>query len=109
MLQTESATVGEVRITRFDWDNPKQPAFADIEYKKVRIPSLAENPGFKEFASVTGQSELVINAKASYTYDKATKIVDLRTGEVSTVPGSENLFSPRWSLDSPNCLAHTPQ
>lgn len=77
----QSATVGEIRISRFDWDNPKQPAFADLEYKKVRIPSLAENPGFKEFAGVTGQSELVINAKASYTYDKATKTIELKTGD----------------------------
>ena len=77
----QSATVGEIRISRFDWDNPKQPAFADLEYKKVRIPSLAENPGFKEFAGVTGQSELVINAKASYTYDKATKTIELKTAD----------------------------
>ena len=77
----QSATIGEIRISRFDWDNPKQPAFADLEYKKVRIPQLAENPGFKEFAGVTGQSDLVINAKASYTYDKATKTIELKTGD----------------------------
>lgn len=77
----QSATVGEIRISRFDWDNPKQPAFADLEYKKIRIPQLAENPGFKEFAGVTGHSDLVINAKASYTYDKATKTIELKTGD----------------------------
>lgn len=77
----QSATIGEIRISRFDWDNPKQPAFADLEYKKVRIPQLAENPAFKEFAGVTGQSDFVINAKASYTYDKATKTIELKTGD----------------------------
>lgn len=77
----QSATIGEMRINRFDWENPKQPAFADVEYKKVRIPQIAENPGFKEFAGVTGQSDLVINAKASYIYDKATKTVELKTGD----------------------------
>lgn len=77
----QSATIGEIRIGRFDWDNPKQPAFADLEYRKVRIPSLAETAGFKEFASVTGHSDLVINAKASYAYDKATKTIELKTGE----------------------------
>ncbi len=79
--KTMSATIGEMRITRYDWDNPKVPAFADVEYKKVRIAQLTENPGFKEFASVTGQSDLVINAKASYTYDKATKTIELKTGD----------------------------
>ncbi len=76
-----SFTIGEVRVTRYDWDNPKQPAFADAEYKKVRIPRLAEHPDFKEFASVTGQPELVINAKFSYTYDKASKTVEIKTGD----------------------------
>lgn len=79
--KSQSATVGEIRINRFDWDNPKQPAFADLEYRKLRIPQLAENPGFKEFATVTGQSDLVINAKASYTYDKASKTIELKTGD----------------------------
>lgn len=74
----QSFTIGELRITRYDWDNPKQPAFADAEYKKVRIPQLTEDPGFKEFASVTGQSDLVINAKGSYTYDKASKTIELK-------------------------------
>lgn len=77
----QSATIGEMRISRYDWDNPKVPAFADVEYKKVRIPQLAENPAFKEFATVTGQSDLVFNAKASYTYDKATKTIELKTGD----------------------------
>jgi len=77
----QSATIGEMRITRYDWENPKAPAFADVEYKKVRIPQISENPGFKEFATVTGQSDLVINAKASYTYDKATKTIELKTGD----------------------------
>lgn len=77
-----SATVGEVRVTRYDWDNPKEPTFADAEYKKVRLSVLADNPGFKEFASVTGQSELVMNAKFSYTYDKASKTIDIKTGDL---------------------------
>jgi hypothetical protein len=76
---TQSFTIGELRITRYDWENPKVPAYAEGEYKKVRIPQLADNPGFKEFASVTGHSELVINAKFSYTYDKASKTADLKT------------------------------
>ena len=80
--KTQSFTVGEIRITRYDWDNPKQPAFADAEYKKLRIPQIAENRGFKEFASVTGQSELVINAKGSFAYDKASKTVDLKSLDV---------------------------
>ena len=75
----QSATIGEMRISRYDWENPKVPAFADVEYKKVRIPQIAENPGFKEFANVTGQSDLVFNAKASYTYDKASKTIELKT------------------------------
>lgn len=77
-----SATVGEVRVTRYDWNNPKEPAFADVEYKKVRLSMLADNPGFKEFASVTGQPDLVLNVKFAYTYDKATKTIELKTGDV---------------------------
>jgi hypothetical protein len=79
--KTLSITAGEVRVTRYDWDNPKQPAFADAEYKKVRISQLSEHPGFKEFASVTGQSDFVINAKFSYTYDKASKTIEIKTGD----------------------------
>src|SRR5262249_17538791 len=30
---------------------------------------------------------------------RGVHILDLRTGQVSTVPGSEGLFSPRWSPD----------
>jgi Tol biopolymer transport system component/tRNA A-37 threonylcarbamoyl transferase component Bud32 len=30
---------------------------------------------------------------------KAIHLVDLRTGKISTLPGSEGLFSPRWSHD----------
>ncbi len=76
-----SATAGEVRINKFDWDNPKQPAFADVEYKKLRVPQMTENEGFKEFSKVTGQSDIVINAKAAYTYDRATKTIELKTGD----------------------------
>jgi hypothetical protein len=78
----QSATIGEMRISRYDWENPKLPAFADGEYKKVRVPQFSDNPGFKEFASVTGQSELVINAKFSYAYEKASKTVDFKTLDV---------------------------
>jgi hypothetical protein len=71
----------EIRITRYDWDNPKAPAFAEGEYKKMRVPTLTDNPGFKEFATVTGQSEFVVNAKFAYTYDKASKTMDIKTGD----------------------------
>lgn len=74
-------TTDEIRINRFDWDNPKLPAFADFEYKKLRIPQLTDNPGFKEFSTVTGQTDATINAKMSYTYDSATKTMDLKTGD----------------------------
>ncbi|MFO0986090.1 MAG: hypothetical protein U1F37_01800 [Alphaproteobacteria bacterium] len=74
-------TVGEIRVARYDWDNPKQPAFAEAEYRKLRIPQLTDNPGFKEFASVTGLSDIVINARFSYTYDKANKTIDVKTGD----------------------------
>ena len=77
----QNATADEIRINRYDWNNPKQPAFADIEYKKLRIPQLTENPGFKEFSQVTGQKDAVINAKASYTYDAASKTVDLKMAD----------------------------
>ena len=76
-----SATVGEIRVARYDWDNPKQPAFAEAEYKKARLSVLTDNPGFKEFASVTGQSEVVLNAKFAYTYDKTSKTIDIKTAD----------------------------
>lgn len=79
--KTLSFTADEIRITRYDWDNPKAPAFAEGEYKKMRVPTLTDNPGFKEFATVTGQSEFVINAKFAYTYDKASKTMDIKTGD----------------------------
>lgn len=74
-------TVDEMRITAFDWDNPKQPAFATLEYKGIRIPAVKDTEQFKEFASVTGLRDLVINAKAAYKYDKATKTIDLTAGD----------------------------
>lgn len=79
--KTMEFTADEIRITRYDWDNPKTPAFAEGEYKKMRIPALTDNPGFKEFAAATGQSEFVINAKFAYTYDKASKTMDVKTGD----------------------------
>lgn len=79
--KTIAITADEIRITRYDWDNPKTPAFADAEYKKVRVKQITENPGFKEFATVTGQSDIVINARFSYTYDKASKTIELKTSD----------------------------
>ncbi len=79
--KTLSFTADEIRITRYDWDNPKAPAFAEGEYKKMRVPTLTDNPGFKEFATVTGQSDFVINAKFAYTYDKASKTMEITAGD----------------------------
>ncbi|MGH7006376.1 MAG: hypothetical protein ACREIP_20715, partial [Alphaproteobacteria bacterium] len=76
-----TVNVGEVRINEYDWSNPKQPAFANAEYKAMRIPSIKESPQFKEFSSVTGLADVVINAKATYKYDQASKTVELSTGD----------------------------
>ncbi|MCW5770796.1 MAG: hypothetical protein KIT16_04110 [Rhodospirillaceae bacterium] len=74
-------TIDELRVKSLDWANPAQPSFADAEYRGLRFPALAENPQFKEFSSVTGLKEVVINAKVDYTYDKATKTIEFKTAE----------------------------
>lgn len=80
--KAQQLTIGEVRVTEYDWANPKQPAFANVTYKAIRIPSVKDSAEFKEFATVTGHNDLVINAKAAYKYDKGTKTIDLTTGDI---------------------------
>jgi len=75
-------TVAEVRVTSYDWDNPKMPAFAALEYKGVRVSAIKDSPQFKEFAASTGLADVVINIKASYKYDKATKTIDLTAADI---------------------------
>ena len=35
--KTFEFTAGEIRITRYGWDNPKAPGFAEGAYKKMRV------------------------------------------------------------------------
>lgn len=80
--KTTNVTIGEVRVNKYDWGSPNQPAYADVEYKKLRFPGMKDDAQFKEFATVTGLSEVVANIKFNYTLDKATKVIDLKTGDV---------------------------
>lgn len=78
----EAVTIAEMRINAMDWANAKSPAFVDMEYRGVRFAGIDKDPGFKQFADSTGIKDIVLNAKWNYAYDKAKKIVDIKTGDV---------------------------
>jgi hypothetical protein len=78
----DAVTVAEMRINAMDWSNLKAPAFTDVEYKGVRFVGADKDPGFKRMLEGTGLTELVVNAKWAYTYDKDKKILDLKSTDI---------------------------
>lgn len=68
-------TVEELRIRELDWKNTKQPDFADIEFKGVRIPEIKDDPEFQQFSKVTGLNELVVAGRIKYRLDEAKQEV----------------------------------
>lgn len=68
-------TIAELRIRDMDWKNTKQPDFADIEFKGVRIPEMKDDPQFQEFSKITGLTELVVAGRIKYRLDKAKQQV----------------------------------
>jgi Tol biopolymer transport system component len=51
----------------------------------------------------------VLFARMEESNEKSLYILDLRTSRVSTVPGSDGLYSPRWSPDGRYIAATTPE
>lgn len=78
----EAVTIAEIRINAMDWSNLKAPAFTDLEYKGVRFVGADKDPGYKGMLEATGLTELVINAKWAYAYDKDKKILDLKSTDI---------------------------
>lgn len=65
-----TVTIDELRIREMDWKNTKQPDFADIEFKGLRVPELKDDPQFQEFSKTTGLQELVVSGRIKYRIDK---------------------------------------
>jgi Tol biopolymer transport system component len=51
----------------------------------------------------------VLFARMEESSEKSLYLLDLRTNRVSTVPGSDGLYSPRWSPDGRYIAATTPE
>jgi hypothetical protein len=68
-------TVEQLHIRDLDWKNTKEPEFADIEFKGLRVPDLKSDPQFQEFSKVTGLDELVVSGRVKYRVDKAKQQV----------------------------------
>ena len=76
--------IGEIVVKDWDWQGGKTPSYGDIEYRKITFAGLADDPEVKEFLSVSGLSDIVINARVAFKYDKGSKTLDLSAldGEV---------------------------
>src|SRR5581483_8745542 len=56
-------------------------------------------PGMQQDPNWSPDGSKVVFAGGSNDPASAVHILDLKTGKVSTLPGSQGMFSPRWSPD----------
>jgi Tol biopolymer transport system component len=76
---------GRIYLVSADGDSPRQMLPQDAEPK--------QDPDW----SPDGQK--IIFGSVPADPDSALRVLDLKTRQVSTIPGSKGLFSPRWSPD----------
>jgi hypothetical protein len=77
-----SMSIGEIRINEYDWDKPDLPTYGDVEYRQIRFAAVTQSEQWKEFSTVTGLKDFVVNAKTNYKYDATSKTIDVKTGEL---------------------------
>ena len=59
-------------------------------------------------ANWSADGSLIMIGSFAQDKEKNIRVVDLRTGQVNVVPGSEGIFSPRWSPDGKYIAALSP-
>ena len=60
---------------------------------------LPDNPDMQQDPNWSPDGSKIVFAGQAHDPASAVHILDLKTGKVSTLPGSQGLFSPRWSFD----------
>ena len=79
---TAPIKIGEMRLKKYDYDNPDLPKFAELEYHKLSLAPLLTSPQAQEFLKMAGVEDIVVDIKASYTYDDTNKVLDVSNVEV---------------------------
>lgn len=77
--------IGEIRLNKYDYSNTDVPAFADIEYNNMSLAPLLTTPQAKQFMEMAGVDDIVVNVKASYTYDATNKVLDVTNVNIEAV------------------------
>ncbi len=81
-----SMTIAEMRINDMDWTNAKSPDFADIDYRGVRFEGTGAEPAqLRDFKDATGVKDLVVNIRAAYAFNKSSRTLEIKTGDVELV------------------------
>jgi DNA-binding winged helix-turn-helix (wHTH) protein/Tol biopolymer transport system component len=81
-------------------DQPLRMYLVDAAGGSLR-PACPKGCGAADFTWAPDGKKIVFDDRfnASYTEENGLRLLDLGTGEVTKFPGSEGLYSPRWSPD----------
>jgi dipeptidyl aminopeptidase/acylaminoacyl peptidase len=92
------------------WGEPHRIYMIDPNGGKSELVKGVNGPGFDPTWSPDGRKLVFapFHREMVQRQDQHVSIVDLETGQVQKVPGSEDMFSARWSPDGKHLAAITP-
>ena len=69
--------IGEMRLNKYDYDNPDLPTYADLEYRKLSLGPFMQTPQGKQFMQMLGVDDILVDVHAAYSYDATNKVLDV--------------------------------